>query len=137
MLLKGEAFHRSCCTGTINLHKVLISSRLSSFPQLEGEDLATRGRCMDKKAVPRLLAPAGLEVAHCQYRLWKYLVSSPVKEEVYSWMSLQVFLLKFLGTQVCENCTPAALSHCMDQLLVKDHCDCSLALHFAVFEFLT
>lgn len=62
VLLKCEAFHSSCCTGTIKPHKVLQLS----FPQLEGEDLATRGLCTDKKAIPRLLAPAGLEGAQCQ-----------------------------------------------------------------------
>lgn len=90
---------------------------------------------MDKEAIPRLLAPAGLEVAWCQCTLWNYPVSSPVKE-ICSWMSLQVFLLKFLGTQPWENCTTAALiSHIIDQPPVKIT-DYSLALHLAVFEFL-
>lgn len=96
--------------------------------------LATRGLCMDKKAIPRLLAPAGLQGAWCPYRLWNYPVSSPVKGVCW-WMSLQVFLLKVLGKQVWENCTTAALSDSIDQLLVKIT-DCFLALYFAVFVFL-
>lgn len=89
---------------------------------------------MDKKSIPRLLARAGLEVAWCQCRLWNYPVSSHQRSlfmDVFTSVSPQ----NFRDMGVGELHYWCSISHCIHQLLVKIT-DCSLALYFAVFEFL-
>lgn len=87
--------------------------------------MATRGPCKDKEGrtgtgpagltVPRdrdkaaalLVSAPGAGLQACvEVQLWSCPMAQPVKEEVCSWLSLQVFLPKAAGTQVNEDIAP-------------------------------
>lgn len=129
-MVKGEAFRGICSTGRTkstncwSLFRVFFSlpSPAARRGKGFGHERALSGQGREDGHRPRradvspgtgtgllpcLFLPQGAGVQACvEVQLWSCPMAQPVKEEVCSWLSLQVFLPKVAGTQVNEDIAP-------------------------------
>lgn len=110
-------------------------SSLSSFPQVEGDDLATRGLCMDKKAIPRLLAPSRAGSGPLPIQTLELPSISPCQGrllvDVFTSVSPQIFRDTGVGRIALQ-----LLHLTLHRSTTREDHRLPLALHFAVFGFL-